>query len=204
VATRLSAFVRYQATEAWTWEHLALTRARVLAGEPAMVDAAARAVDALLSTAHPVGKTLADVRDMRARLADANRALRANPWELKLAEGGLLDIELAVQAGMLIAGLCGVQRVRDAAPALAAQGWLTADEAQTLVTAHELGLALQQIERVALDRPFSPEAAGPGLRAAMARAAGCEDFDAAEAKLAQVQTSAAAVVETVLAREAAR
>ena len=203
VATRLSAFERYQATEAWTWEHLALTRARVLAGEPAMKTAAAEAVAALLSTPHPVDKTLTDVLDMRARLAEANRALRSNPWELKLAEGGLLDIELAVQAGLLIAGRDGLQRVRDAAPALAAQGWLTEDEARTLVAAHELGLALQQIERVALDRAFTPETAGPGLRAAMARAAGCEDFDAAEARLAEAQTSAAAVVEAVLARGAA-
>ena len=198
VATRLAAFERYQATEAWTWEHLALTRARVVAGEPAMREAAAAAIDAVLRAPHPADQTLADVRDMRERLAEANRAHRAEPWNLKQAEGGLLDIELAVQAGLLITGQCGLRAPREAVPALVTRGWLTAVQGEALRGAHDLGMALQQIERVALERPFSPQGAGPGLRAAMARAAGAPDFEAAESWLAAAQAEAAAVVSELL------
>jgi glutamate-ammonia-ligase adenylyltransferase len=202
VATRLGAFRRYQAEEAWTWEHLALTRARVIAGAPAMREAAAAAIEAVVGAPHPQDATLADVRDMRARLETANRAVRGQVWELKLAEGGLLDIELAVQAGVLIQGLHGMRAPRLAAAALAERGWLSPGQAAAMVEAHELGLALQQIERVALDRPFAPETAGPGLRAAMARAAGEEDFAATEVRLRQAQAAAAAAVTAVLGRGA--
>lgn len=203
VATRLAAFERYQATEAWTWEHLALTRARVVAGEAAMRPVASAAIDAVLCVPHSAEATLADVREMRERLAEAHRATRTDPWNLKHAEGGLLDIELAVQAGLLVAGRCGLRAPREAVPALVACGWLTAAQGEALRAAHDLGSALQQIERVALDRPFSPAAAGPGLRAAMARAAGAPDFDAAEAWLAAAQAEAAEAVGAVLAGRAA-
>jgi glutamate-ammonia-ligase adenylyltransferase len=67
-----------------------------------------------------------------------------------------------------------------------------------MIEAHELGLALQQIERVALDRAFSPDTAGPGLKAAMARAAGEADFATVEARLQQAQAAAAGAVAAVL------
>jgi glutamate-ammonia-ligase adenylyltransferase len=200
VATRLGAFRRYQAEEAWTWEHLALTRARVVAGAPAIRATVAAAIEAVIGTPHPAGKTLSDVRDMQERLQAANRSVRGQIWELKLAEGGLLDIELAVQAGILIHGLTGLRAPRLAAAALAERGWLSSDQAATLVEAHELALALQHIERVALDRPFSPDTAGPGLKAAMARAAGEADFAATEDRLRRAQAAAAKAVAEVLGR----
>jgi glutamate-ammonia-ligase adenylyltransferase len=198
VATRLSAFTRYQAEEAWTWEHLALTRARVVAGDPEMETAVTAAIRAVIGRRHPAGKTLADVRDMMARLAEAHRGVQGNPWALKHAAGGLLEIELALQAGLLIEGQPGWHAAPEAAEALVACGWLDPDRATALTDAHALGLALQQVERVALDRPFDPAAAGPGLRAAMARAAGAPDFEAAESALVQARARAAAAVRSLI------
>jgi glutamate-ammonia-ligase adenylyltransferase len=199
VAVRLSAFERYQREEAWTWEHLALTRARSVAGDPAMRADADAAIAAVRALPRDRAAMLADVRDMRARVAEAHRAARDDPWALKHAAGGLMDVEFAVQAGLLATGLPALRAAAAAAPALADAGWFSPAQARTLAAAHALMMALQQVERVALDRPFDPRTAGPGLRAAMARAGGAADFAALEAALRQAQAAAAAVVGEVLA-----
>ena len=69
VATQLSSFVHYQASEAWTWEHMALTRARVVSGPPAL-ERCGRGGHPPTSSRKPRdrAKTAADVRDMRARI----------------------------------------------------------------------------------------------------------------------------------------
>ena len=105
LATALAAFRRYQAEEAWTWEHLALTRARVVAGPRAArpVEVAA-AIAEVLDRPHDAAKVLADAEDMRRRLAEAHEAAAANPWEVKLGPGRMMDIELLAQAGALIHG----------------------------------------------------------------------------------------------------
>jgi len=198
VAVRLSAFARYQREEAWTWEHLALTRARGVAGDAAVLADVAQIIAEVRAAPRDAAATLKDVAEMRARVAEAQKGQRANPWALKHAEGGLMDIEFALQAGLLIARLPDLRSPRDAAPALAAAGWLDADAARTLADAHALMLALQQVERVALDRPFDPETAGPGLRAALARAGGAADFAELEQKLIAAQRAAAAAVAAAL------
>ena len=199
VAVRLGAFLRYQREEAWTWEHLALTRARGVAGDPAVLADAEAAVAEVRAAPRDAARVRADVREMRARLAEAHRAARADPWALKHAEGGLMDVELALQAGLLIEGLTEPRAPAEAAPALVEAGWLDPGAAAALAGAHALGMALQQVERVALDRPFDPATAGPGLSAAMARAAGCATLAEAEAALRQAQAEAAAAVTAALA-----
>ena len=199
VATRLSAFRRYQREEAWTWERMALTRARCVAGAEAVCAEATAAIAEALGEARDPDATLADVREMRGRVAEARRAERGRLWALKHAEGGLMDIEFALQAGMLVTGLGGgALAPRDAAPRLVGAGWLDAETGARLAEAHALMTALQQIERVALDRPFDPGRAGEGLRAAMARAGDAPDFETLERRLASAQRDAAAAVDARL------
>ena len=69
VATSLDAFASYQESEAWTWEHMALTRARPIAGPQPLKDAAAAAVRKILTSPRDPQKLLADVADMRQRMA---------------------------------------------------------------------------------------------------------------------------------------
>ncbi len=90
LAVSLDSFARYQAEEAETWEHMALTRARVVAGPPADVQAAIRAV---LQTPAPA-KLAADVTTMRADIAAAKPG--QGKWDVKLAPGGLVDLEFIV------------------------------------------------------------------------------------------------------------
>ena len=95
VATQLSSFVHYQASEAWTWEHMALTRARVISGPPALRAAVETAIRDVLVKPRDRAKTAADVRDMRARI-EKEKGTR-DPWELKQVRGGLVDLEFIAQ-----------------------------------------------------------------------------------------------------------
>ena len=90
LAVSLDSFIRYQAEEAETWEHMALTRARVVAGPGAEVAAAIRAV----LTGPAPAKLAADVTAMRADIAAAKPG--QGKWDVKLAPGGLVDLEFIV------------------------------------------------------------------------------------------------------------
>ena len=99
VAVSLDAFTRYQHESAWTWEHMALTRARVISGAPALrqrLEAVARSV--LTRPRDPVALVI-DVADMRRRI-DREHATK-NPWEVKYARGGFIDINFIAQYLML-------------------------------------------------------------------------------------------------------
>ncbi len=100
VATQLSSFVHYQASEAWTWEHMALTRARVVSGPPALRAAVETAIRDVLLKRRDRAKTAADVRDMRARI-EKEKGTR-DPWELKQVRGGLVDLEFIAQHLQLV------------------------------------------------------------------------------------------------------
>ncbi|MEM9148508.1 MAG: bifunctional [glutamine synthetase] adenylyltransferase/[glutamine synthetase]-adenylyl-L-tyrosine phosphorylase [Pseudomonadota bacterium] len=192
VATSLSAFRSYQLEKAWVWEHLALTRARVVAGAPAVAEAVAPILAAALASRAGAPAVLEEATEMRARLLEAHRVERTRPWALKLGAGGLMEIEFLVQTGCLYHGLPG-GRVAEALPSLVRAGWLTAPEAALLAEAHGLQERLQQIERVALDSPFDPETAGTGLCSTIAVALNAPDFPTLSQRLGDLQASAAAI-----------
>jgi glutamine synthetase adenylyltransferase len=105
-----------------------------------------------------------------------------------------MEIEFLAQTGVLYNDLA-CRAAGEALPALAANGWIGEDEAAALAEALALMLRLQQIERVALETPIDPKTAGEGLRRAMARACGAEDFAALESRLATLQRAAAEIGE---------
>ncbi len=100
VATQIEGFKSYQQHEAWTWEHMALTRARVVSGSPdfgAKVEAVIREI---LCQQRDVAATAGDVVDMRGAIAKEKGD--ADPWDLKYAAGGLIDIEFIAQYLQLV------------------------------------------------------------------------------------------------------
>lgn len=94
LAVALSAFARYQREEAWTWEHMALTRARVLTGSPAARSAVDGLIIDILQSPRDPAKLRADVLAMRADMA-AHKPARG-PLDAKLLRGGLIDLEFLV------------------------------------------------------------------------------------------------------------
>ncbi|MGA9251663.1 MAG: glutamine-synthetase adenylyltransferase [Roseobacter sp.] len=100
VATSWQSFQSYQKEEAWVWEHLALTRARVVAGP----DALAKDVDAFIrqvtSAKRGVADVASEVAQMRMRIQQAKAA--QGLYETKIGAGRLQEIELLAQAGALL------------------------------------------------------------------------------------------------------
>ena len=199
VATSLAGFRRYQAEEAWTWEHLALTRARVVAGPEPLAGRVSAAIAAVIEAPHDARKVLADARDMRRRLAEAREAEAADPWETKLGPGRMMDIELLAQAGALVHNLSGLRRPGRMLDRLTKLGWLGAEDGARLAAALAQLAALQQVGRLASDHTIDPAEGGEGLVRLVLATAGAEDLDCLRESLAAEAAAAAAIIEARLA-----
>jgi [glutamine synthetase] adenylyltransferase / [glutamine synthetase]-adenylyl-L-tyrosine phosphorylase len=100
VAVSLASFTQYHAGAAWTWERMALTRARVIAGPPKLRAAVERAIHTALASAGAPDRIRADAAAMRARML---RDLPPNgPWDVKLRPGGQVEVEFIAQTLQLI------------------------------------------------------------------------------------------------------
>ena len=193
VAVRLSSYERYYREEAWTWEFMALTRIRPVAGD---ADLGRKIVelarDALrYKSADP--KITEDVADMRRRMARERKA--RSIWDVKLAAGGLVDIEFVIQHAILLSASDAPGTVQptslDAAKALAAAGRLAPAEAATLVEGLTFQLHLQQALRIATGDQFDPESASSGIKTWLANHLGLKEFSALERRLIEVQGAVA-------------
>src|SRR5690606_35179436 len=94
LAVSLDSFARYQREDAWTWEHMALTRARPLVGPPQGRAALQAIIDEVLRQERDPAELRADVLKMRREIA-ANKT-PAGPLDAKLQRGGLIDCEFIV------------------------------------------------------------------------------------------------------------
>jgi [glutamine synthetase] adenylyltransferase / [glutamine synthetase]-adenylyl-L-tyrosine phosphorylase len=198
VATSRAAFETYQREDAWTWEHLALTRARPIAGAPdlgARVEAFRRD---LLGRGKDRAKILADTAGMRTRLATARPG--QGPLEAKHGPGRLQDIALLAQAGALLAGT----PAQDTGEQLAAgQGPLGLSEGDLAALRHadRLMWRVQAATRLVTAGALDPEAMGAGGRALLLREAGASDMAALEASLARAADEADAIIRRALGTE---
>jgi glutamate-ammonia-ligase adenylyltransferase len=201
VATQRSSFVHYQTSEAWTWEHLALTRARVVSGPPALRAKVEQAIRDVLVRPRPREKIAAEVRDMRARI-EKEKGTR-DPWELKQVRGGLIDLEFMAQYLQLV-NAAGHPRILSqntvaALVSLAETGLLPPDAAETLLPAARLFNNLTQVLRLCFDGPFDPKKAPEGLKALLARAGEAPDFKHLEADLVAREAEVAALFGVLIA-----
>jgi glutamate-ammonia-ligase adenylyltransferase len=178
IATHIDAFAVYQAREAWTWEHMALTRARVIAGDEALVKRVRRQIDAVLREKRDRAKLTQDVLEMRAMIHEAKGGEGA--WDLKVAPGGLVDIEFVAQYLQLLHGHDSpaiLSTETEAALAAAAgAGILPPKEADIVLPALRLWQALTQILRLCVEGPFEPEEAPRGFLKRLAEAGELPDF----------------------------
>ena len=200
VASHIDSFVDYQNNSAWTWEHMALTRARVLTGPLRFrqrLEAAIRAV--LVRPRDPV-KLAGDVKDMRARIAAEKGS--ASPWDLKQAPGGMVDIEFLTQYLQLkhAAANPGIldQNTLTGLEKLAGKGIIPSEHVAVLAPAARLYQALSQILRLCLDGPFDPASAPPGLAQLLCRAGDTPDLVRLEASLKERQAEVRAIFEATI------
>lgn len=200
VATSFAAFQNYQHTEAWTWEHLALTRARRVAGSFSLGERLESMRRDLLAD-KSTGKSIAqDVSEMRARLAEAKPA--HGLWDAKAGPGRLLDIELAAQFCALRSGH-HARRVEAQLRAGAKAGVISEQIAQSLAQAYRLCWTVQATGRLLADRISDIADLGPGGQKFILHSAGADTIDALEKRLTVTCTAADGIITEILAKDAA-
>ena len=200
VATSVQSFRDYQLTEAWTWEHLALTRARVVGSCGAEAEALAAEVEALrvevLAATGTGPQVMADLADMRARIFAAKAA--DSVWQAKIGPGHLQDIDLLAQSFALRAasparGTAAQLRVGPRA------GLISREDAETLASARRFLWSLQSATRLLTERPLDMDHVGRGGQAFLLRETGSETLDALAEQLRTATTAAGAIIDKALA-----
>ena len=203
VAVSLESFAAYHASESWTWEHMALTRGRLVAGPQALREKVEAEIQRRLTQKRPAADIITDARNMRARMAETFAG--RNPWDLKHAPGGLVDIEFIAQTLQLVhapqqPAILNTNTVA-ALFNLKAAGFLAADDADALIASARLQHALTQVLRIALDETLKVEEVTPGLKALLTRAAEWHSFDQVETRLATVQQQTRAIFNRLMAAQ---
>jgi len=191
IATLFESFIDYQEKEAWTWEHMALTRARVLTGPDALQAKINAAIDETLRKPRDTGKIAADVADMRARIEKEFSSKEM--WDLKHVRGGLLDIEFICQYLQLIHGHKHPEvlhrHTRTALARIAEAHLLPSATADMLVDAISLNHNLTQVLRICVEGALKAGEATPSLKTLLARAGNAPTFEILEAQLRESQAN---------------
>lgn len=141
LAVSLDSFARYQRETAWTWEHLALTRARVVAGPAA---AAQAVIDEILTAPRDAAALQRDVLAMREDIDAAKPGYGF--WDVKLGKGGLVDLEFMTHFMQLRDHAALTPDLRAAIGLLVARGSLPPE----LLAAHDLLTRLLVMLRLVL------------------------------------------------------
>jgi glutamate-ammonia-ligase adenylyltransferase len=204
LASSLGGFTRYQRESAWTWEHMALTRARVITGPDEMAERTRETIRGVLAATRDADRLAAEVADMRRRI-DAEHHIDI-PWKTKHVRGGLVDIEFVVEYLQLrhAAEHPGVltPNTGEALTRLADAGLLAEDDAAALGDASRLMRRLRALMRLTVDGAEIEERASEGLRAALVRAGEAGSFDALRARLTAAQAAVRAIYDRLIGQPA--
>jgi glutamate-ammonia-ligase adenylyltransferase len=169
LAVSLESFARYQSEQAWTWEHMALTRARPVFGSAAARAELQGVIDSTLGKTRDPARLVADAVAMRAEMA-AHKAARGR-FDIKLGSGGLVDLEFAVHTLQLKHGIGLYPHLEDALEELVAAG----------LVSKEIDPALRLLTRMlVMFRLVSPESDEPPdeTKPLVAAACGLPDWNA--------------------------
>lgn len=201
VATNIRAFRKYQAEGAWTWEHMALTRARIVSGDASLAREAEDIFAGVLGRVRDRGKTADDIAQMRMRIAAEKPP--SSLWDLKLVPGGIIDVEFIAQYLRLMAATFGIDagdagtRTRDILGTLAPAALGDAD-AQALSNALTLFTEISQIIRLCLESRFDPDEAPIAFQELLLKACDCPDLGTLEGHLRKTTESVRLIFEKAI------
>ncbi len=192
VATRINAFARYQREEAWTWEHMALTRARTICGDASLMTEAGAIFDEVLGQTRDRAKVAADVAEMRAMIDKEKPP--SDLWDFKLIPGGLVDIEFIAQYLELIAPAQGLQMPPNGASTVdvlktLGPHVLQANDVDTVLEGLHLFTELSQMVRLCIEGDFELKGAPSGLIDLVCRAGDYPDVKLLEADIRRLSKS---------------
>jgi glutamate-ammonia-ligase adenylyltransferase len=183
IAVSFSGFRRYQLEQAWTWEHMALTRARALFGSDAGRGELRGIVCEALLKPREADKLRTDVIDMRAEMARHKQ--RKGPLDAKLSRGGLVDLEFLTHYQQLRHGTGLHPGLEVAIAALVDAGLLP----KSMIGARETLARLLVAGRLLSPDSEPPSAAARGV---LAKACLFDDWQALTEGFAQARRDVAA------------
>ncbi len=196
VATSWQSFQDYQLGQAWVWEHLALTRARVICGGQRGLGAEIEAFrQQILGAPRERDTVLEEVQSMRRRIAEAKAS--EGVWDVKTGAGRMQDLEIFAQGWSLLDPGAG----RDVAGGLeagVALGGLAAQTAVALRKSYDLYWTVVAALRLLSHRAMADEAMGEGETAFLCRASGFESIQRLEQALETAYKTSAAQIEASL------
>lgn len=169
LAVGLTSFERYQRDTAWTWEHMALNRARVLVGSPEARQQVEAIIDTILDSRRDALELQADVLKMRSDMA-AHKPARGE-LDVKLLRGGLVDLEFLIHFLQLRERTAFNPDLSTAVTELMEQGFVSSN----LRAHHRLLTRVLVGSRLLAPNIDTP---GPAARAVLARLARQEDYPA--------------------------
>jgi glutamate-ammonia-ligase adenylyltransferase len=181
VATHIESFRKYQHGEAWTWEHMALTRARTVAGDETLCEAVEAEVADIIALPRDAAKVAREAGDMRKMIEDEKPP--RDVWDIKLIPGGLIDLEFIAQVAVLTGQVEAGERTTGTGEVLArlAPGFADPQIRQELCEAFSLYLSLTQMIRLCLTGPFERQDVPPGLSDLLLGITDLPDFGVLEA-----------------------
>lgn len=199
VATSIQSFESYQMTEAWTWEHLALTRARVVAQAGKDAEALSDQIEALrievLRRRGTDPRVMSDWAEMRERIFAAKAP--DGEWEAKIGPGRLQDIDLLAQSCALRAG----DRARGTLAQLRAgrrSGLLDAQTAEKLSSNWRFLWRLHASGRLLTERPLDMDEIGFGGQELLLRETGKAGLEELRVRLVERVDEGAALIDAQL------
>jgi len=200
LASHLTSFADYQEREAWTWEHMALTRARVISASPGFRARIEGVIHEALTRPRDAASVAKDVAEMRRAIALEKG--EKDVWDLKYAAGGMLDIDFIAQYLQLVHAAAkpeildvSTRQVLDNAARL---GVLPQAAAEILRSAAHLYHDLTQILRLCVSEKFRPETAGEDLQRLLARAGDAPDFSSLAARIKETEAEVRGVFREIV------
>jgi glutamate-ammonia-ligase adenylyltransferase len=200
LATQWASFIDDQLKEAETWEHMALTRARPVAGDDGLCSEFEKGVTAIIGHKRSSVELRKAVADMRALIAQEKGDSQI--WDLKLVRGGMMDIEfiaqyLALNHAHENPGMVHVETA-DILRAAIGEGLIDPDMGDKLISAHRHYTILMHMFRLATEATFDPQQMAAGVLRRIAGAVDLPDFRFLESNLAEMRANVRGLFEQIL------
>ena len=200
VATSFESFREYQKKSAWTWEKLALTRARVVSGDAKLAETLSKAIAISLCAPRDAAVTRNDVLDMRRLMVKEQG--RAGLWDIKRARGGLVETEFIAQFLQLIHAAQNPAildtNTHAALTKLGSAGLIDGAVAHDLKEACLLYHRMTQVLRLCVSGTYDPARSPAGLNQMVASAAIVPDIKSAESLLTDTQMRVTAIFDEII------
>lgn len=200
IATRISSFIDYQNNSAWTWEKMALTRARVVAGDLAFKTQVDTAISNCLCTRRDAQEVVKDAIAMRKTMLSNKKP--NSPWDLKPVSGGMVDLEFIIQVLQIIHAAENPDvlspNILAAISNLSANKVLDQQTANQLENTCKLYQHLTQILKLGISGKFHPEKSPPGLTKLINAATASPDLATSEALLEEAQHTIKEIFDRVM------